>query len=152
MTSWKVYCSTLKMFLNNKKIPCIPPLSHQNKHVTEFKEEVEIFNSFFAQQCSLINNSSKISLTFLKRTEKLISWILFSSNDIAKIIRDLDPNKDHGHDMIRIRMFKICDESISNSLEIIFKSCIIKGQFPDNWKTANVVPVHKKGDKQVSRN
>ena len=27
-----------------------------------------------------------------------------------------------------------------------------KGQFPNEWKKANVVPVHKKGDKQVSRN
>ena len=30
MTSTKSYWSTLKMFLNNKKIPCIPPLKHQN--------------------------------------------------------------------------------------------------------------------------
>ena len=37
-------------------------------------------------------------------------------------------------------------------LEIIFKSCIGKGQFPSEWKKANVVPVNKKGDKQVSRN
>ena len=42
-------------------------------------------------------------------------------------------------------MLKICGESIS-------KSCIEKGQFPNEWKKANVVPVHKKGDKQVLRN
>ena len=67
------------------------------------------------------------------------------------IIRDLDPNKTHGHD-ISIRVLKICDESISKLLQIIFKSCIEKGQFPNKWKKANVVSVHKKGDKQVSRN
>ena len=49
-------------------------------------------------------------------------------------------------------MLKICDESISKLLQIIFKSCIEKGQFPNKWKKANVVSVHKKGDKQVSRN
>ena len=54
--------------------------------------------------------------------------------------------------MISIRMVKICGESISKPLEIIFKSCIEKGQFPNEWKKANVVPVHKKGDKQVLRN
>ena len=54
--------------------------------------------------------------------------------------------------MISIRMLKICGESISKPLEIIFKSCIEKGQFPNKWKKANVVPVHKNGDKQVSRN
>ena len=48
-------------------------------------------------------------------------------------------------------MLKICGESTSKPLEIIFKSCIEKGQFPNEWKKASVVPVHKKG-KQVSRN
>ena len=42
--------------------------------------------------------------------------------------------------------------SISKPFEVIFKSCIKKGQFPNEWKKANVVPVHKKGDKQVLRN
>ena len=132
MTSSKSYWSSLKMFLNNKKIPCIPPLKHQNKYVTDFKEKAEIFNSF-AEQCSLMNNSSKLLSIFLKRTDKFISSISFSSNDIARIIQDLDPNKAHDHDMISIRMLKICSESISKPLEIIL----------EKWKKANVVPVHK---------
>ena len=98
-----------------------------------------------------MNNSSKLSSTFLKRTHKFISSISLRSKDIARIIRDLEPNQAHGH-MISIPMLIICGESISKPLEIIFKSCIEKGQFPNEWKKANVVPVHKKGDKQVLRN
>ena len=45
MTSTKSYWLTLKVFLNNKKIPCIPPLRHQKKYVTDFKEKAVIFNS-----------------------------------------------------------------------------------------------------------
>ena len=141
MTTTKSYWSTLKMFLHNKKIPCISPLKHQNKYVTDFKGKVEIFNSFFVEQCSLMNNSSKLLSTFLKRTDKFISSISFSSNDIARIIRDLDAKKAHDHDMICIRFVKICGESILKPLEIIFKSCIENGQFPNKWKKANVVPV-----------
>ena len=133
MTNTKSYWSTLKMFLNNKKILCIPPLKHQNKYVRDFKEKVEIPNSFFDKKCSLMNNSSKIHSIFLKRTDK------FSSNDIAKIIRGLGPSKAHSHDMISISMLKICGESISKPLKIIFKSCTKKGQFPNEWKKANVV-------------
>ena len=44
MTSLKIYWLTLKMFLNNKKIIYISPLSQQNKYVTDFKENTEIFN------------------------------------------------------------------------------------------------------------
>ena len=119
--------------------------------MTSSKEKAEIFNSFFPEQCSFLNNSNKLLSAFLKRTEKVISSISLSSNDIAKIIWDLDPNEAHGHNMISIRMLKICGEPISKLLEIIFKSCIRKGRFPSEWKKVNVVPVDKKGDKQVSK-
>ena len=113
MTSMKWYWSNLKMFLNNKKIPCVPPLSHQNWYVTDFKVKAEIFNSFFAEPCSLVNNFPR---HFQKRTDNFISSISFSSSDIARIIRDLDLNKaHHGPDMISIRMLKTCIESISKS-------------------------------------
>ena len=49
-------------------------------------------------------------------------------------------------------MIKSCDKSLCNSLEMIFKSCIIKGEYLSEWKKANVVPVHKKGNKQSLRN
>ena len=96
-----------------------------------------------------MNNSSKLSSTFLERKEKVISLISFSSYDIAKTVRDLDPNQAHGHDMLRICMLKIDGESISKPLKVIFKSWTGKGQFPSDWKKANVVPVDKKSDKQV---
>ena len=53
-TSSKAYWSILKTFLNDKKIPCIPPVFHNNKFVIDFKEKAELFNTFFAEQCSLL--------------------------------------------------------------------------------------------------
>ena len=44
MTSLKSYWCILKAFLNNKKIPCIPPLLNDDKLITNFKEMTEIFN------------------------------------------------------------------------------------------------------------
>ena len=46
LTSPKKYWSILKTFLNNKKIPYIPPLFHENKFITDFKEKAELFNQF----------------------------------------------------------------------------------------------------------
>lgn len=48
----------LKTLLNGNKIPCIPPIFHENKYVTDFKEKIEIFNSFLAEKCSLIPKRS----------------------------------------------------------------------------------------------
>ena len=54
--------------------------------------------------------------------------------------------------MISIRMIKICDTSICRLLKLIFQSCLESGKFPNEWKKANEVPVHKKGDKQILKN
>ena len=37
-----------------------------------------------------------------------LSSITFEINDIEKTIKNLDPNKFHGHDMLSIRMLKLC--------------------------------------------
>ena len=62
-TSAKTYWSISKTLLSNKKISCIPPLFHQGKYVTDVKNKAELFKSFFAKQCSIMQNSSKLPLT-----------------------------------------------------------------------------------------
>ena len=99
----KTYWSLLNRFLNNQKILLIPPLFHENKFVTDFKEKAELFNALFAKQCSLIKNSSKLASHLHYLTDNRLSSVSFSQDDIAKIIQNLDPNKAHGHDNISIR-------------------------------------------------
>ena len=48
----KTYWSLLRCLLN-EKLRLIPPLLHENKFVTDFKEKAELFNSRFATQCSI---------------------------------------------------------------------------------------------------
>ena len=49
-------------------------------------------------------------------------------------------------------MIKISGKSLCTTLEMIFKSCIMKGEYPSERKKANVVPVHKKGNQQLLKN
>ena len=51
-TSPKTCWSILKTFLNNKKIPLIPPIFHDNKFITDFFKKAGIFNSHFSKQCT----------------------------------------------------------------------------------------------------
>ena len=78
--------------------------------------------NFFAKQCYLINTSSDLPSVLSKKTPELLSTIYFTSDDILKIIRNLDPNKVHGHGMISNVTIKICDASICKPLELIFRS------------------------------
>ena len=44
-------------------------------------------------------------------TDKRLSTVKSLTNDILKIIRNLNPNKAHDHDKISIRMLKLCGDS-----------------------------------------
>ena len=111
-----------------------------------------MFNCFFPKQCSKINNSSEFPSNICKKTDKHISTVTFASDDIATLIQKLDLNKDYGHDMLSIRMLKLCGKSICKPLNLIFQSCIKHDEFPTEWKKANVVPVYKKSGKQILKN
>ena len=76
----------------------------------------------------------------------------FSNDAILKLIRSLNAHKAHGHDDISIRMIKICDESLVKLLLILFQNSIKLSHFPDIWKKSNILPVHKKNDKQLIQN
>ena len=99
-----------------------------------------------------MSNNSVLPTNLPQLTSKCLDSIHFSTRDIAKIISRLDPNKTHGHDMLSIRMIKLCGNSICKPLSIIFKDCLNEGKFPHEWKNANVVTVHKKGNKQSLEN
>ena len=126
----KAYWSILKTFLNKKKIPCILPIYHDNNYIADLKEEAQIVNDFFAKQCTLVENIRKLLTDSFKRTNNLVSTISFTEDVIAKIIKNLNPNKAHGFDMINIRVLKIWGDSILKPLEIISKSCTEHGKFP----------------------
>ena len=44
-------------------------------------------------------------------------------------------------------MIKICSESLTVPLKIILEQSLKEGRFPEIWKKANVILVHKKEDK-----
>ena len=149
-TDVKSYWSILNKFLQKKKIPSI--LSN-GTFIANVCEKELLFNSFFANQCTLINNTSTLPPfeCECKVTSK-IDNVIFNEHDILSIIRSLNTNKAHGWDDISIRMVKMCDESIAYPLNIIFETALKSGSYPDKRKKANVVPVHKKESKNILKN
>ena len=142
----------LKIFLNNQKILLIPPLLHENCFITDFKEKVELLNSFFSNQSSLLNNCSKLPTNPRYVTGKTLSTINFTADDIEKINVSFNSNKAHDHDNISISMLKVCGDTICKSPELIFKQALTTGVFPSEWKKGNMVLCYKKGDKQNLKN
>ena len=86
------------------------------------------------------------------KTDKRIKSFNINEKDIISIIKSLNSNKAHGYDNLSIRMIKICEESTSLPLKIIFETSLKHGVFPEIWKKANVVPSHNKEDKNLIKN
>ena len=142
-TSNKTYWSLINTVLNKTK-----PLLENGIFVTDFIEKARLLNDYFILQCTTIDTDSTRALV----ADNMIRNFFISGEKILNIIRALNPNKAHGWDEISLRMTKFSDAALVNPLRIIFTNCLNRGRFPKVWKYANVVPVHKKNEKNVKGN
>ena len=97
--------------------------------ITNVCKKVTLFNTFFADQCTLINNTSTLP-PFEYKVNSSIDNITFTEHEVLSIIRSLNSNKAHRWDDISIRMVKMCDESIASPLKIIFDTALKSGIYP----------------------
>ena len=49
-------------------------------------------------------------------------------------------------------MIELCDIEIVKPLYLIYMKCLETGRFPSSWKKANVLPIHKKENRQLKKN
>ena len=91
----KAYWSILNIFLGKRKTPNFPPLIVNDFVVSDFTTKANLFNNFFASQCSPVVNSSTLP-NFSDKTQKRINDIEVKEDDILLIIKNLNPNKARG--------------------------------------------------------
>ena len=140
-----------KNLMNKCKASKIPPILINNTFVVNSKEKANEFISYFSDQCKpLINNSSLPNLYYI--TDERLNHIPFTTDDILSQIRGLNIHKSSGPDEISAGMLNLCDDTIVVPLKLIFNNISSTGVFPELWKLANVIPIHKKGSKQLISN
>ena len=76
-----------------------------DKFLTDMKTKANIFNKFFAEQCTPLTNDSKLPSNQIFLTQSRLSSLDFKEDEILKIIRALNIHKAHGHDDISIKFF-----------------------------------------------
>lgn len=81
-----------------------------------------------------------------------VSNVQIPTMDVEKKLKALDINKGAGSDGLPAMFWSKCAESLAVPLSIIFNRSLREGIFPQKWKIAHVVPVHKKGSRMDVRN
>ncbi len=130
----------------SKRIPST--VNYRGRFRNNPKDQAEIFNEYFEDQFSDI---SKYDVD-IDYSNDIINNIDFSTGRVRKLLKDVNVNKSVGPDGIHGKVLKNCRDGIAYPLASIFKISYNMGQIPNEWKLANVVPVHKKGPKTSVEN
>ena len=127
-TAPKAYWTILNRLIYNKKIPAIPPLFVDGNFISDFCAKANIFSNYSASICTPIKNASVLP-PFSYKTNTRMDSFKVTKSDILSIAKSLDSTKAHGCDNLSIRMIKMCNESITLPLKIIFQESLKKGKF-----------------------
>ena len=122
-------------------------LKHNNVISSDNLTKANMFNKYFFEQFS---SSSTYDVDIDFSTDDLFN-IDFNCSRIKDLLDNINVNKASGPDGIHGRVLKNCSMSLCRPLSILFKLIYNTGIIPLEWKSANIVPVHKKGgNAQVS--
>ena len=132
-------------------------IEKDNQTLMDTFEIANILNSHFVNISNVINtnNDHPNNFSTLKNSlnNKLKSNYFdikpISAIEVKRSLQSLinNPNKSTGLDGIGPKILKICGDSIVTPITFIINKCISEGVFPDSFKTASVIPLHKNGSK-----
>ena len=82
----------------------------------------------------------------------IIDPINITQAGVQKLLEGLNPKKACGPDGITPRILKELAPELAPALTTLFRSSLTTGEVPLDWRTANVTPVFKKGEKYKPEN
>ena len=138
-------------FINSKRTDnhSIPSLQHNNTIVDKDIDKATLLNNHFA--ASFTSERTEY-IPFIWSHNPCIQPIVVSTLGVTKLLENLNANKALGPDEISPFILKTGAKEIGPVLSFIFNQSLISGEIPKDWLDANVVPLHKKGRRDMADN
>ena len=112
-----------------------------------------LFNNYFTPIFTIDPNIEDYTTNVRpEESTNIIEDITLLEADVFSVLYNLDVNKAQGPDGIPARLLKETARQIAPSLTVLFNKSLRTGVLPRDWKLANVVPVHKKENKEQVEN
>ena len=134
----------------NENMGVSPLINSNGKLVTDSKGKADVLNK---QYQSVFTQEKTGTLPDIGESSiPSITDITFTIPGIEKLLKGLDTSKSNGPDEIPLRILKECASEIAPMLTFIMQQSYDTGTLPDDWKSANVVALFKKGDRSKAEN
>ena len=78
--------------------------------------------------------------------------ITVSLNGVLKLLKDLNPHRAAGPDQLKPIVLQRLRDVISPVLQVIYQKSLDTGRVPNDWNTAYVCPLFKKGGTSLASN
>ena len=115
-------------------------------------KEVGDKNELRENETDLSKHSSIQSIINHSNNVEDIGFHQFDAVKVEKVLQQLNPNKATGWDNIPPKFLKICGKELATPLTTLYNKCIDQGEWPEDWKKGEWVPVFTKDDKQTKTN
>ena len=127
-----------------------PPLQVDDITVADIYSKAEAFNSY----CRSIFTSEDSSSTLHMEEAPFpdMPSISISIEEVYHQLSNLQSNKASGPDKVPVYFLKRTTPLIAPILFLIFQSSLNQGTLPSDWKTANIIPIYKKGNRSQLSN
>ena len=134
-------------------------LKKEGKDIISAERKANVLNQQYESVFSDINFNRYIDIRYytdIKRIQTTqtteTNWKIYETHKcdktrIIKQLKNINPSKATGSDLIPCRVLKEATDSIAPYLEILYNKSIKTGKDPADWLIGNVIPIFKKGDK-----
>ena len=150
-TGTKEYWRLTKELYGSKVKGGIPPLIKDDKVYSNAQDKCNIFNDHFAKKSKLPDLLPPLP-QLVADTDVSLDHMLFTVDEVLKVIKNLDISKATGPDGISNAILKRTADAIARPLCILFNKSLAWGKFPSDWKIAHLTPIFKSNNKQDHTN
>ena len=138
----------------NSKLTVRPEISQMQNELGDLvdndKDICSILGKFFNSVYSPQSNDEMPEMEVLCNNE--IRDFEITRNEIKTRLEKINVNKSCGPDNIHPLLLQRTADITCVPLELIFNKALRYGECPDDWRSANVTPIHKKGDRTDPNN
>ena len=133
----------------NSKLTVRPEISEMQNELGELVDNdiaiCSILGKYFNSVYSPQSTDEMPDMENMSESE--IREIVITREEIQTGLEKLNVNKSCGPDNIHPLVLQKTASATCIPLELIFRKSLQDGECPDDWRSANVAPIHKKGDR-----